>query len=198
MAARKEECEELMIARSRLAELMVEREALTVEQKALMVKLMADRRKKANTVFKLLKATYGDSIKHIAIDDDTAIVSIQFNPDQLIVLDFVLFDTWDKIKSKVQKLIDSDGICVVCMEQEKGKKKMIKCACGCGERKVVPHFVSRTCSSCCEFVCESCRTKMNGNKCPVCRVCIDRYMHIYNREGCHCDDSDDDSDDDSP
>jgi hypothetical protein len=104
-------------------------------------------------------------------------------PDQKIVLNFVTFDTWNKIKSKVEKLVSSDGICVVCCEQEKGKKKMVREKCcdtpHCKSTIVKVDIEGKTgiCQNCCEYLCRKCYGSQQGMKCPICRQCMGTYAH---------------------
>lgn len=153
------------------------------------------------TVAKLLGATYGKDtfIQCIAYSYGIDIV-FKNKPDQRLSLTFTTYDTWDKIKNKMQKLKESDGVCVVCCEVEKGKKKIIREKC-CD----VPHckgtfkrvsIADNTffCNTCCEFICKKCYRNMDGTLCPVCRTCLG----IYNRnheDDCLCVDNDESDDD---
>lgn len=147
-----------------------------------------DFRKKTMTIKNLLMKVYGNKIKYFICDKDTGMLLIQINKDQVVNLEFAGFDTWDKIKSKVEKLLKSDGICVVCMEKEKGKKKMIKCCddIHCSSRELRIITTSYMCSGCCELLCFPCYRIMNNMKCPVCRQCLDFYSHKLKREKCDC------------
>jgi hypothetical protein len=113
---------------------------------------------------------------------------IHNKPDQMLLLDFIPFDTWNVIKNKVEKLVNSDGICVVCMEREKGIKKIEKRRCGNNKNREIltPSWI---CDSCCEFVCKKCCMAMEGNKCPVCRKCLMYYQHKMKNEECDLSDS---------
>ena len=150
-------------------------------------------RKRTTAIAKLIKQIYGNKIQRMFRYTNTGAIFMQINKHQLISLDFAFFDTWDKIKSKVEKLLKSDGICVVCMEKEKGKKANRPCCNDkhCTEQTVVD-TVSYICGGCCEFLCLSCYQKMNNHKCPVCRQCIETYVHKFKQEECKCDEPDPD------
>jgi hypothetical protein len=147
--------------------------------------------KKVQVVADLIGRVYGDDFKLYQNNDD-GLVQIVFEnkPDQLLQLRFQVYDTWDKIKMKMDKLRDGDGVCVVCCEMEKGKKKMVKRKCNCGEcgnmyRDVVIDTLTHVCESCCEYVCGDCAVKFEGtyrNKCPICRETLTKYRDKHNSE----------------
>jgi hypothetical protein len=150
---------------------------------------------KARIVAELIGRTYGDhiaSLKNFRNNEQTMgrlEVIFQNKPDQKVVLLFTGIDTWDKIKNKIQKLIDSDGICVVCCEKQKGKKKIVKrpcngCDCGHTENVIEIDGYTEICQSCCEYVCLPCLQKNGQWKCAVCRQCIHAYAHIMHNEVC--------------
>jgi hypothetical protein len=137
---------------------------------------------KGEVVENLFKKIYANKIIKVEGHSNGGIWCVFSNkPQQDVLLQFIMFDTWDKIKNKVNKLIESDGICAVCYEMEKPEKG--KCV--------------GICNSCCEYVCKDCVRKMDGVRCPVCRVCVVQYRHDYFQEECDClyDDDDDDDDD---
>jgi len=151
--------------------------------------------RKSHIVGDLLAKTYGkhfSAIQSYTNDDETKgwlEVIFTNKPGQKVKLLFIGIDTWDKIKNKVQKLIDSDGICVVCCEKEKGKKKLVKrpCeGCDCGHTETVLEIEGHThiCYSCCEYICKDCVHKNKDWKCMVCRQCINKYYHIMEDEVC--------------
>ena len=136
------------------------------------------------TVAKLLSQAYPEKtfLKLIAYPFGLEMV-IHNKPDQKIVLAFTIFDTWNKIKSKVEKLVSSDGICVVCCEKEKGKKTMVREKCcdtpHCKSTIVKVEIEGRTgiCPNCCEYLCRNCYESQQGMKCPICRQCMAIYAH---------------------
>jgi hypothetical protein len=167
------------------------------------------------TVAKLLNQAYPEKtfMKLIAYPWNLEMV-IRNKPEQKIVLTFAMFDTWNKIKSKVEKLVSSDGICVVCCEQEKGKKTMVREKCcdtpHCKGTIVKVDIEGRTgiCQNCCEYLCRKCYGGQQGMKCPVCRQCMWIYAHkreevLHEDEGLlskncfECSPDDDDDDDDN-
>jgi len=153
--------------------------------------------KKLTVITKLLEQRYEDEI-YITCISDILHCDFKNKPDQILQLQFAAFDTWDQIKRKMDKLKESDGICVVCCEMEKPKKKIVKVpcphGCKCGKTILVPEYPAGICNSCSEFICRSCWNKMGSNKCPVCRVCLGTYKHkldtIHRGElvECHCND----------
>ena len=148
---------------------------------------MSENRKKNIIVATLLEKTLDKSLHTIRSlsspsSPARAILEIIFmnKPDQEVLIKFAPFDTWDKIKKKFQKLIESDGICVVCCEKEKGKKKIITrpcidCDCGHTNKSVEIDAYSHICQTCCEYVCMSCMTKCDDYTCPVCRTLWSAY-----------------------
>jgi hypothetical protein len=150
------------------------------------IQAMSMSEKKLSVVSSLLKAKYEILVE---AGDAGMLECIWKNkPDQVLEIQFTAFDTWDKIKRKMDKLKDSDGICVVCCEQENSGRKEIKVRTKgyCTTTTTFESYV-RICNSCCEFVCKSCVMKMDGVKCPVCRVCLGTYHHISQQEECECD-----------
>lgn len=145
-------------------------------------------KKKSETVYKLLKTVYLDKLQCMWYNNDNGMITVQFNKHQAMRLEFAYFDTWNTIKVKMDKLSKSDGICVVCMEQEKGKKKLEKCCDDCPKKVLKVTEVSGLCAGCCEFICNECYKKMEGHKCPICRICLLTYEHKYNQVECDCDD----------
>jgi len=149
---------------------------------------------KTRIVGDLLMRTYGDHITSLYISSmkrETGRLEVIFKnkPDQKVPLQFAGIDTWDKIKNKIQKLIDSDGICVVCCEKQKGKKKIVKrpcigCNCGHMENAIEIDGQTEVCQSCCEYVCLSCIQKNDQWRCAVCRQCVLAYSHIMSNEVC--------------
>ena len=152
-----------------------------------------DYSKKLLVVAKLLAQRYEGKID-LKVSPKTKAMCVRFEnkPDQEFVLTFPAFDTWDEIKRKMDKLVESDGICVVCCEMEKPKKtrKRVKCEGGCDCIKYAVSFELPVgyCQTCCEMLCKSCWEKMTTNKCPVCRTCIATYKHKAKEEECHCED----------
>ena len=151
--------------------------------------------KKIVIVGNLIAKTYASDVSFIrsysSEDDTQGRMEIIFTnkPDQKVSLLFVGFDTWDKIKKKIQKLIDSDGICVVGCEKQKGRKKLVKqpCkGCPCGHMETVLEIDGKTdiCQSCCEYICRDCVAKNHDWKCMVCRQCIIQYYHLMDKEEC--------------
>jgi hypothetical protein len=118
--------------------------------------------KKLETIVKLLQATF--SIKDIVVYDNYMTeITFHNKPTQQVKVRFLLLETWNVIKARIQKLQDSDGICVVCFEKEENGE-------GC----------SFTCDTCCEFICVSCvkdnfQTRGDQN-CPVCRTSLIAHL----------------------
>ena len=141
------------------------------------------------TVAKLLSQSYPEKtfLKLVAHPWGMDMV-IRNKPDQEILLASAMFDTWNKIKSKVEKLVSSDGICVVCCETEKGKKTMVREKCcdtpHCKNTIVKADIEGRTgiCQNCCEYLCGKCYKGQKGMKCPVCRQCLWIYTHKREEE----------------
>jgi hypothetical protein len=117
---------------------------------------------KMSTICKLLVKTF--DVIHVKGAQDRYDVEITFRnkPTQPVRVRFLFFETWNVIKARVQKLQDSDGICIVCFEKEEGEGN------------------SNACDTCGEFLCTSC-IEANFNtrgdeKCPVCRTAIVKYF----------------------
>lgn len=153
---------------------------------------------KSMVVGSLMHKLYEGKLNHLTVESSGLIDVVFTNkPNQQIQLQFTPHDKWNHIKTKVDKLIKSDGNCVVCYEKEKSVMKIERvpckdCNCGHTERKLVFKTNVGICQSCCEYVCIDCYKKMNGTKCPVCRECLLSYKHKYKGEECHCNDDDDD------
>ena len=141
--------------------------------------------KRAEVVAKMIFKIYDDDLTNSFLAQDGLYLTFTNKPDQRIKADFALFDTWDKIKTKMDKLVKNDGICVVCCEPEilpleknliirNGKKSY---------RYERP--ISRMCDTCCEFTCVACFRgardtgidNKKAHKCPVCRTCLLTYKN---------------------
>ena len=139
---------------------------------------------KNHTVAKLLSQTYDgeNTFDRLMVYETNIEIIFANKPEQSVIIFFAGFDTWNRIKSKVEKLMSSDGVCVVCCETEKGKKKTVRKHCcddphcrGSIGVEIVP---SGVCQSCCEYLCRTCYLSMQGGmKCPVCRECFWSYTH---------------------
>ena len=105
---------------------------------------------------RLLSEPYRDEISTLICNNNKISIIVNNKPNQRIYLKFVISDRLNIIKNKLDKLIKSDGICVICCEPE-------------------IYDGSRICDTCCEFVCNACCMKIEGCKCPVCRTCIWTY-----------------------
>jgi hypothetical protein len=144
--------------------------------------------KKRDIACGLLDKTFPNQIVSMFCRDGGIVELIFKNKiQQKVSIEFLCQDPWDKIKAKVQKLIDADGVCVVCMEKEKGERKKTSCCMGCprGIRESIKTY-THLCQSCCEYVCAPCFEKLKDTKCPVCRQCVHSYKHSYFGEKCHC------------
>jgi len=138
--------------------------------------------KKASVVANLLIKTYEKDIEtlNVITYKEEVFVEVVFTnkPDQMRVLRFIPFDTWDKIKNKIEKLIDSDGLCVVCCEKK--KKNRTTGIPGVG--------MSDICQTCCEYQCYDCIKENlkhpNGFRCMVCRQCLATYKHLVDNTSC--------------
>jgi len=118
--------------------------------------------KKITTICKLLISAFDIAIIKLS-EEHIAEITFVNKPNQPVRVQFLLCETWNVIKARVQKLQDSDGICVVCFEKEENKTG------GC----------SHSCDTCCEFICVPCmkenvQTRGDTN-CPVCRTPIMAY-----------------------
>ena len=143
--------------------------------------------KRNGTIAKLLVDEFGkDSFYTISSTQGPLKVVFTNKPKQEQWLFFTPFDTWNKIKSKVSKLLHSDGICVVCLEKEESNSYMTTVD------NVIRRFTTyvNICSTCCEFVCMTCFKAQNGTRCPVCRQCLLEYSHMLlnNKDDCYCSD----------
>ena len=134
--------------------------------------------KRAMVIVKLMYKTFAKDITDIGLAENGLLVVLTNKPKQPVMCCFLLVDTWDKIKIKIQKLIDSDGVCVVCFKKEKLRKVAVN-----------------TCDTCCEFICAECdgacyKSKVQDTKsiykahlCPVCQTCsIDYLMKVKDDE----------------
>jgi hypothetical protein len=136
--------------------------------------------KRATVITKLMRKTFDKDITDIGLTENGLLVIFTNKPKQPVMCCFPLVDTWDKIKVKIQKLIDSDGVCVVCFKKEKLK-----------------HLAVNTCDTCCEFICEECnnecykskvqdtKSPYKGHLCPVCQTCSIDYLRKVQDDECH-------------
>ena len=119
----------------------------------------------------LLKEFKGHGIQEVsgAISDIATPPTLFMRVNEMdFSLGFVRYETWDKIKTKVAKLLKCDGVCCVCFEKKD----------------------TFFCQTCCEVTCEECRIILcdkDDLKCPCCRQCL--YCPIYKekQEKCLCD-----------
>jgi hypothetical protein len=140
--------------------------------------------KRAEVVAKMIFKLYDNDLEESFLYKEGLYLTFKNKPEQVIEANFALFDTWDKIKSKMDKLVKSDGICVVCCEPEiRPLQKVVIKENGKKSYRYKRPSV-RMCDSCCEFTCMSCFTSMlengvgnKGHKCPVCRTCLLEYKH---------------------
>jgi hypothetical protein len=128
-------------------------------------------RKKTAVVGQLLFDTM-DGIEEVnarQIEGEPPFLEISFtkNPALLFATNIALTDTWNVVKRSIQKLAESDGICVVCFEIPK--------------TDYLPH-----CPTCSEIVCVPCVRAAKTSKCPVCRLCLCMDIHKLKKEECHC------------
>jgi hypothetical protein len=135
--------------------------------------------KRAMVIAKLMRKTFDKDIIDVGLSENGLLVKFTNKPKQPVMCCFPLVDTWDKIKIKIQKLIDSDGVCVVCFKKE----KLIQLAV-------------MTCDMCCEFICTDCgnecfRSKIQDTKspykahlCPVCQTCPMDYLKKVQDDEC--------------
>lgn len=147
--------------------------------------------KKIEKVTDLLESVYVKDIKDIILqeNDDLDItvprVIFKNKPDQSFCIMFITKDTWADIKRKMNKLIESDGLCVVCFEKEihpetnpcKNKE------CDCKFKKDIPEKDSMYCFDCCEMLCFNCFETIRSCYCPVCRKHIGvGFRHYFEIE----------------
>jgi len=134
--------------------------------------------KKMTLVSELVANVYKDHISQFALHDSDGIyyprVIFKNKLDQAFALTFMMKDTWVDIKRKVEKLIESDGICVVCFEKEKYR---------ISPKVDYPKCDTTYCPHCCELTCVSCIRTMKGNDCPVCRKDMEEVFNHYKLEG---------------
>lgn len=136
--------------------------------------------KRAKVTANLLFTMYDEQIDEAFLSSNGIFMTFKNKPDQPVKALFALFDTWDKIKKKTEKLAESDGICVVCCEPEIYPLEKKLCVLPDGEKK---HIYKRKdvemCNHCCEFICRPCTRKFietsREHRCPVCRMCILAY-----------------------
>jgi len=118
--------------------------------------------KKITTICKLLISAFDIAIIKLS-EEHIAEITFVNKPNQPVRVQFLLCETWNVIKARVQKLQDSDGICVVCFEKEEETISRSSCFC----------------QTCCEFLCMSCLEKharaFKRTNCPVCRTYILTY-----------------------
>jgi hypothetical protein len=134
--------------------------------------------KKTSLVADLLRKEFESVINWVKIginSDEVFFIAVEFKTKIQVNFKFALYNTWNDIKRKVKKLSESDGICVVCFEQEKVKK----------HKQGYMHFPT-ICGSCCEYICRDCFTSAQSHKCPVCRECLIADYHSINKETCDC------------
>lgn len=156
------------------------------------VTMAIDHSKKLTIVSKLLLEKYKDQLEDVMCDDNkTLMVIFRNKPDQIFNLQFPAFDTWDQIKRKMDKLMESDGICVVCCEMERTlKREEVPCrtkGCTCKQTRVSCTRPTGYCGTCCEMLCKTCWSQMTTMRCPVCRSCSALYRHKLDNVECHCD-----------
>jgi hypothetical protein len=124
--------------------------------------------KKLRIIIGLIRSVYGNDILEIIQYEDGCIqLTFKNKPNQPLRLVFHMFDEWDKIKMKMDKLRDSNGECVVCCETEKIKAK---------------NELTLFCSHCCEFTCLKCLSQFGEEKndnCPICRQPLSTYFALY-------------------
>jgi len=137
--------------------------------------------KRATVIAKLIRRTFVKEITDVGLSENGLIVIFANKPTQPVMCCFPLVDTWDKIKIKIQKLNDSDGVCVVCFKNEKVARKK---------------YSVNTCDMCCEFICTECtdecyKTKAAETKnsykahlCPVCQTCSVDYFIKVKKDTC--------------
>lgn len=148
--------------------------------------------KRAEVVAKMLFKIYDNDLDESFLSKQGLYLVFKNKPDQFIKADFALFDTWDKIKSKMDKLVKNDGICVVCCEPEILPLQKVVIFIDGKKSHKYQRPVSQMCDTCCEFTCMSCFKGMRdtgidakvGHKCPVCRTCLLEYKHKLIEKQC--------------
>lgn len=129
--------------------------------------------KKMRIVSDLVCKVYGKDIDEYALHksmsgDIRPRVIFTNKPDQSFCVAFIIKDNWVDIKRKMSKLVESDGICVVCFEKE--TKKFVE---------EFPTHDSNFCFNCCEVLCETCFDKLSTDACVVCRKGQDELNTYY-------------------
>jgi len=125
--------------------------------------------KALRVIIGLIARVYSDDILNMKYTKIGALrLTFKNKPDQPLTFEFHMFDKWDKIKMKIDKLRDSNGECAVCYEIKPSKKNE-------------PTFF---CPHCCEFLCIKCYSQFNEegkeySECPVCRQCLSTYIATY-------------------
>jgi len=94
------------------------------------------------------------------------VIKFKKNPALEFKTYLALTDTWNSVKSKVKKLSESDGLCVVCFEPENTTN------------------YAHTCPTCCEITCQPCIITVNKITCPVCRSCLLAAQHALDKTEC--------------
>ena len=105
--------------------------------------------KKFVTICRLLEATFPNVTFGFSEDERIALIL----KGGSYPLSFIYLDTWNMIKSKVKKLLKTDGICIICFEEVNGWN--VPC--------------------CSEIICKSCLIQIDIYKCPNCRQDISHY-----------------------
>jgi hypothetical protein len=109
--------------------------------------------KKIKEIDDLIAKIYNNDLIEIGYYGESDVyffITFKNKPDQIIGLKNLHLFTWNIIKSKIEKLIKSDVVCVVCFEKSIDKATIF-------------------CPKCCEFQCHSCFMSQTGSLCPVCR-----------------------------
>ena len=140
-------------------------------------------KKKIDKVLDLIIAVYKEHLNKVFVSkrDGCIVPRVIFKnkPEQSFCIGFITKDTWTDIKRKMSKLIESDGICVVCFEKETYNN--VRCddkKCDC-KYKEIPEIDSLSCLECCEMYCFECFDRMKGVKCPVCRASYNDKLKYY-------------------
>lgn len=118
----------------------------------------------------LLKTIVGiEDINAHQFEEEPPFLDFTFtkNPALKFKTTIALTETWNVVKRSVQKMAESDGICVVCFETPK--------------YDYIPH-----CPTCNEVVCGPCVVASKTTKCPVCRSCLFMDIHKLKKDECRC------------
>jgi hypothetical protein len=126
---------------------------------------MASVPKKMRVISDLVCKVYDDELAEFMLmktveDDFRPRIIFKNKPEQMFSAMFIMKDNWCDIKRKMNKLVESDGICVVCFETETFEKM---------QGGKFPVGDSKYCFNCCEMICEGCYDKLKTNECVVCR-----------------------------